>query len=142
MQALALPMFGDLDLSQIASRIGWEFLKLCRGEVRISSQELAKLAQALSEAVQAAEALVAGAEAEDLPGSNSIPASRRRMLVAQAEKREVSTLRYEEIRKYATTYDEVIQDVASGKREPTTGELDELREHFAVLSVVLAEAGL
>jgi hypothetical protein len=142
MQGLALPLFGQLDLSQIASRIGWEFMKLSRGEVRMPSQEVAKLAQELFQSLQAAEALVAGREVEDFPGINNIPTLRRRMLVAEADKRDVSISTYKAIRKYALKQDEVIQDVASGKREPTTDELCELREHFALLSLVLEEAGL
>ena len=142
MVELFSPFVGELDLSQIASRIGWEFMKICKGQVRKPPTEVAKLAVELYSAVKAAQALVNGKLTTDIPGVDKIPLVRRRMLIMESAKRDANVSKYEAISKYALKHSDIVQDIASGKREPTSDELEQLREHFGSLSLVLAEAGL
>lgn len=142
MQELQFPFYGEPDLSQLASRVGWEFLKLCRGETRKPPTEVAKSALNLCLAVEAAQALVAGKDIEDIAAVESISPVRRRMLIAESARRDRDISRYEAIANYAFRHRDVVENIASGKREPNPEELEQLREHFASLSLILAEVNL
>ena len=142
MVELFSPFVGELDLSQIASRIGWEFMKMCKGQVRKPPTEVAKLAVELYSAIEAAQALVNGKLTADIPGVNTIPPVRRRMLIVESTKRDANVSKYEAIRKYTLRHSDIVQGIASGKREPTSDELEQLCRHFGSLSLVLVEAGL
>ncbi|MHB8104179.1 MAG: hypothetical protein ACYDG5_01375 [Dehalococcoidales bacterium] len=133
---------GELDLSQVASRIGWEFLTLGRGKLGVSPKDTAEHAIVLCSAVQAAEALVSGTAIGDTPAIDNIPATRRRMLLAEGGRRALSVSRLRKIRDFAFMHNDVIQGIANGSRDATPSDVDKLRQHFALLSLSLAEVGL
>jgi hypothetical protein len=136
--------YGELDLSQTASKVSWEFLKLCQGETKKPATEVAKIALKLCLAVNGIKDLYAGKYKyiEEVPAINSIPTATRRMFLAENRKKDTNITKYKAIASYACKLKSVLESIASGEQRPTADHLEHLREHFASLSLILSEVDL
>jgi len=143
MLELESPFYGKPDLCQVASRVGWDFMRLSRGETGTTpAAEVAKRALDLCRAVEVARALVGGKDVQDATAFETIPATRRRMLMAERTTAGHDASRYEVIADCASRHKPLLESIALGKRHPDHEQLELLRRHFASVSLVLAEASL
>jgi hypothetical protein len=140
MELQILP-YTNLDPSQAASRVSWEFMNLCQGKSEYLPQ-IATAALNLCQSVEAAGAFIAGKSDEDVPAINALPAARRRMLLSKGLKQKANLSKYKTIAGFACKYNDVLEEMKLGKRELSQDELEQLRTHFSHLSSILVEADL
>lgn len=133
---------GDLDLSQIASRLSLAFLRWGRQGTNQSPPEVAETALTLCEAVETASAIAAGEEVSDQQGWEIIPVQRRRTLLAETLRKDSNAAGYKALATYACRHNDALRQIASGSHEPKGEELEELREHFSRLALLLADVNL
>lgn len=142
MDKLATRLLGQASLSQIASEVGWDFLKLGGEKPTSPSTSVAELGLSLCQTLQAAEAFVSGRGSDDYPLTENLPIAKRSMLIAERGKRDANITKYKAIADYACEQEGVLRDIVSRGRSTTSEELERLGKHFASLSLILAQVDL